>query len=40
MFNNKLFNMSLIVLIGMSLLGVIGFVLWKYTFEFPAQETG
>jgi flagellar FliL protein len=38
MFNNKLFNMSLIVLIGMSLLGVIGFVLWKYTFEVTAQQ--
>jgi flagellar FliL protein len=32
MFSNKLFNMSLIILIGITLLGGIAFVLWKTTF--------
>lgn len=43
MFNNKLFNMSLIILIGITLLGGIAFVLWKTTFptvinEQPVEE--
>jgi flagellar FliL protein len=37
MFKNKLFNMTLIIFIGISLLGAITFVLWKYTF---APTTG
>jgi flagellar FliL protein len=36
MFNNKLFNMSLIILIGITLLGGIAFVLWKTTFPITA----
>ncbi|WP_202077097.1 flagellar basal body-associated FliL family protein [Caldalkalibacillus salinus] len=39
MLNNKLFNMSLIIIVGMTLLGGIAFVLWKTTFETTAHGT-
>ncbi|WP_025027650.1 flagellar basal body-associated FliL family protein [Caldalkalibacillus mannanilyticus] len=37
MFKNKLFNMALIIMIGITLLGGVSFVLWKTTF---APTTG
>ncbi|MFY0542780.1 flagellar basal body-associated FliL family protein [Brevibacillus sp. H7] len=38
MFQNKLFNMALIVIIAISLLGVVSFVLWQ-TYLSPAAQT-
>lgn len=38
MFQNRLFNMALIIIIAISLLGVISFVLWQ-TFLSPASQT-
>ena len=38
MFQNRLFNMALIIIIAISLLGVISFVLWQ-TFLSPTAET-
>ncbi|MBG9945113.1 flagellar basal body-associated FliL family protein [Brevibacillus formosus] len=39
MFQNRLFNMALIIIIAISLLGVISFVLWQ-TYLSPAAQTG
>ncbi|WP_429843609.1 flagellar basal body-associated FliL family protein [Brevibacillus sp. FIR094] len=38
MFQNRLFNMALIIIIAISLLGVISFVLWQ-TYLSPAAQT-
>jgi flagellar FliL protein len=38
MFQNKLFNMALIVIIAISLLGVVSFVLWQ-TYLSPTTQT-
>jgi len=38
MFQNRLFNMALIILIAMTLLGVVSFVLWQ-TYLSPAAQT-
>ncbi|WP_400162981.1 flagellar basal body-associated FliL family protein [Brevibacillus sp. TJ4] len=38
MFQNRLFNMALIIIIAISLLGVISFVLWQ-TFLAPTAQT-
>jgi flagellar FliL protein len=38
MFRNKLFNMALIILIAITLLGVVSFVLWQ-TYLSPAAQT-
>ncbi|EST52554.1 flagellar basal body protein FliL [Brevibacillus panacihumi W25] len=38
MFQNRLFNMALIIIIAISLLGVISFVLWQ-TFLSPTSQT-
>ncbi|MFF0825846.1 flagellar basal body-associated FliL family protein [Brevibacillus sp. NPDC003359] len=38
MFQNRLFNMALIIIIAISLLGVITFVLWQ-TYLSPAAQT-
>jgi len=38
MFQNRLFNMALIIIIAISLLGVISFVLWQ-TYLSPAVQT-
>jgi flagellar FliL protein len=38
MFQNRLFNMALIIIIALSLLGVISFVLWQ-TYLSPAAQT-
>jgi len=38
MFKNKLFNMALIVIIAITLLGVVSFVLWQ-TYLSPAAQT-
>jgi flagellar FliL protein len=38
MFQNKLFNMALIILIAITLLGVVSFVLWQ-TYLSPAAHT-
>ncbi|GED24581.1 hypothetical protein BAG01nite_06830 [Brevibacillus agri] len=38
MFQNRLFNMALIIIIAISLLGVISFVLWQ-TYLSPAGQT-
>ncbi|MDA5107374.1 flagellar basal body-associated FliL family protein [Brevibacillus thermoruber] len=38
MFQNRLFNMALIIIIAISLLGVVSFVLWQ-TYLSPAAQT-
>ncbi len=38
MFQNKLFNMALIIIIAISLLGVVSFVLWQ-TYLSPTAQT-
>ncbi|GAA4700812.1 flagellar basal body-associated FliL family protein [Brevibacillus fulvus] len=39
MFKNKLFNMALIIIIAIALLGVVSFVLWQTYFSPTAQTT-